>query len=197
MIIARNHETKKLVICLPRNASTRLEDIINQNKNWKKLSDTHQVQLHRSLGYKVYGSIRHPVERFCSWYGNFILDKPHTYNQHRVFSDPYGWNEEDIENFFELFKFTMHYDEHTQFQMMQYESLNISLDKIKFFDFKKLDKIMEVQHDYDVIYRTTWNRYKDEVSPGVSEKIIQCATEVYKHDIIWYEKIMEKNLKNG
>lgn len=184
---AINYQTKTIVICPPRIASEHLENVAEQNINGWTNTFGSTINEYANQGYKILGAVRHPISRFKSWFNGFILHDNRINNFHEYPSNPRKWTVLDVEDFFEHFVISMHYDTHTQYQKFIYKNMNI--DSIEFFDHRYLDssilKISKTPHTYNSNKKPFFYHADNKVE----DLIIEYANWAYRDDIIWYENI--------
>jgi hypothetical protein len=126
--------------------------------------------------FVVYRVVRDPIQRFYSWYNVYInqgLEYPDT--SHIFIKDRI--TEENIEQWFELFKTVMHYDEHTALQKYIHQFDNrFNHNKIGYISSEHIQKFLDNSKE---------NHNERTYEHSLKSKIDKYLQEVYKEDIDW------------
>jgi len=179
-----NDEKKIAVTAWPRCGTEHLAFIPKRHAEWKKTNRTFN-DLHVQ-GYSFYGAVRHPVERFKSWFSAFIIDTEENL-EHDYIKDARNWNLEDCKWFFRHFEVSMHYDTHTAFQKYLYKNLH-SPTPINYFDYKNIDWVCNIPN-YKFNTGLGWKSYIKNTDPKIVGYIEKKAQTIYDSDIKWYESL--------
>lgn len=180
-----NESNKTVIICPPRCGSSRLEEVSQHSKIW---SPNHMYTLleYEEQGYTIYGSVRHPVERFKSWFNGFMLNPYSTNNEHTDLSTlPYEWTLDQLEDFVESFKISMHYDSHTMYQSYIWKSM--ATKNVTYFEMRYLDVLLQ-RRKKPIVLTNKW-KYLVKTHKDLAMFIEDAATKIYKKDIEWYNNI--------
>ena len=184
MQILANHDKKFVVMAWPRCGSEHLDFIPKRHPEWKKTTRTFN-DLHIQ-GYRFYGAVRHPLERFKSWFSAFVIDTEQNI-EHDYITNAKNWSIDDCKWFFRHFEVTMHYDTHTAFQRYLYRNLHMPCP-IHYFDYKNIDYMCGIP-EYDFKIGSGWKKYVANTDPKVIGYIEKKAATIYNSDIKWYESL--------
>lgn len=190
--IAINYVRKKIVICPHRIGSSRLYRELESNRGIWLAPNKDLKEFFDDESYTIYGAVRHPITRFKSWFITFATDEEETSDIHPKMPKLEDWTHKDVMHYFDEFKITCHYDDHTFFQYMIWKRLGIkNLERIQWFEMTKLEEILEykIKHIKYPEPNVAWNNTIQKINPAITNYLIQQAELVYQKDIKWYDSL--------
>ena len=163
-MIAKNDIFKRIVRCEARLGSSFFTSQVSSHKNsWEVVYTTDHDN------YEVYTSVRHPIERFRSYFAFWEGDKK--------------WTMTFVKNYFANFK---HSDNvHTQFQSF------FDYGNTKYFEMVYLQNFLNIPKYKQNKVKVNLNWYnKCTQTPKEVVDFINIQTKkTYKEDIIWYNNL--------
>ena len=181
----KNDKLKIVILAWQRCGTGHLESIARHSLNWNISHQSLERIFLDQKEYKLYGAVRHPYDRFLSFFSGFVLSTQKS-NLHYI-SNPYNWSKQDAELFFNRFANTMHYDPHTAFQQYLFRNLNSPVE-FNYIDHKDIDVICGGE-SYKHKTNPIWKQFSKSMDKEIIDYITTKSKELYASDIEWYKKL--------
>ena len=163
-MIAKNDIFKRIVRCEARLGSSFFTSQVMSGKNSWEVTYTTDFS-----NYEVYTSVRHPIERFRSYFGFWEGHKK--------------WTMTFVENYFSNFKPSDNV--HTQFQS------SFDYGNTKYFEMLHLQNFLNIPKykQNNVKVNLNWYNKCTQTPKEVVDFINIQTKKTYKEDIIWYNNL--------